>query len=59
LLGLGVRRWKEGWAAPSGEGERLLFAAQQLRLSLSEMGVYESHVEAAEAVDEDFFGNFS
>ncbi len=45
--------------APDGAEARLLFAAQQLRLSLAEMGVYESHVEAAEATDEDFFGNFS
>jgi hypothetical protein len=36
-----------------------LFTAQQLRLSLQQMGVYEEHVAAAEAADEDFFGHFS
>ncbi|KAL6750690.1 hypothetical protein V8C86DRAFT_2801793 [Haematococcus lacustris] len=38
---------------------RWLFTAQQLRLSLAEMGVYEQHVAMAEEADEDFFGNFS
>jgi len=37
----------------------LLFRAQQRRLSLQEIEMYESHVSAAEEVDEDFFGNFS
>ena len=37
----------------------LLFRAQQRRLSLLEIEVYEAHVAAAEEVDEDFFGNFS
>jgi hypothetical protein len=37
----------------------LLFRAQQRRLSLREIELYESHVSAAEEVDEDFFGNFS
>lgn len=37
----------------------LLFRAQQRRLSLLEMEMYESHVAAAEEIDEDFFGNFS
>ncbi len=35
--------------------------AQQKRLSLAEMGIYESHAAAAEEVDEgwDFDANFS
>lgn len=37
---------------------RRLFTAQQQRLSLSEMGIYEEHTAEAEAIDEDFFGNF-
>lgn len=37
----------------------MLFRAHQRRLSLEEMGVYESHVAAAEETGEDFFGNFS
>jgi hypothetical protein len=36
-----------------------MFTAQQLRLSLQQMGIYEDHVAAAEAADEDFFGHFS
>jgi len=36
---------------------RWLFAAQQMRVSLAQMGIYEQHVEAAE--DEDFDGHFS
>ena len=36
-----------------------LFTAQQLRLSLQQMGVYEQHMAEAEATDEDFFGHFS
>ena len=37
---------------------RRLFTAQQQRLSLWEMGIYEEHTTEAEAIDEDFFGNF-
>lgn len=36
-----------------------LFRATQRRVSLDEMEMYNSHVAAAEEVDEDFFGNFS
>lgn len=36
-----------------------LFRATQRRLSLEEMDTLASHSAAAEAVDEDFFGNFS
>lgn len=38
---------------------RRLFTAQQQRLSLLEMGMYEDHSAEAESIDEDFFGNFS
>lgn len=38
---------------------RRLFTAQQQRLSLWEMGMYEEHAAEAESIDEDFFGNFS
>lgn len=38
---------------------RRLFTAQQQRLSLWEMGIYEEHAAEAESIDEDFFGNFS
>ncbi|GBF93628.1 hypothetical protein Rsub_06350 [Raphidocelis subcapitata] len=55
-----------GWGRPAvgggggGEGRgRWLFAAQQMRLSLGQMDIYEAHAEAAEAADEDFLGNFS
>ena len=41
------------------EQRPLLFRGQQRRLSLQEIEMYESHVSAAEEVDEDFFGNFS
>jgi hypothetical protein len=40
-------------------GELPGMSHQQADNFLAEMGVYESHVEAAEATDEDFFGNFS
>ena len=50
-------------AALDGDGKEnclpKLFRAQQRRLSLQEIEMYESHVSAAEEVDEDFFGNFS
>lgn len=36
-----------------------LFRATQRRVSLDEMEMYNSHVAAAEEIDEDFFGNFS
>lgn len=36
-----------------------VFTSQHQRMSLTEMGVYEMHVAAAEETDEDFFGNFS
>lgn len=43
-----------------GSGKKsMLFRGQQRRLSLAEIELYESHVAAAEEVDEDFFGNFS
>jgi hypothetical protein len=38
---------------------RWIFICKQTRLSEEQMGIYSSHVEAAEAVDEDFGGNFS
>ncbi len=38
---------------------RVLFTAQQVRLSLAEMDTYNAHLSAAEATDEDFFDNFS
>ena len=67
LLGAGVEfgaqtdwgRWEAGMALDPAGLRPWLFVAQQKRLSLQEMGIYEDHVEAAEAVDEDFFGNFS
>jgi hypothetical protein len=49
-------------AARSGGADAprpLLFRAQQRRLSLAEIEMYDSHVTAAEEVDEDFFGTFS
>jgi hypothetical protein len=57
--------WKELLSTGLGEVKNvekerpLLFRAQQRRLSLQEIEMYESHVSAAEEVDEDFFGNFS
>jgi len=36
-----------------------IFRANQRRVSIAEMEQYESHVEAAQEMDEDFFGNFS
>jgi O-methyltransferase involved in polyketide biosynthesis len=36
-----------------------IFRANQRRVSLDEMDMYNAHVQAAEEVDEDFFGNFS
>lgn len=36
-----------------------LFVAQQKRLSLREMNIYEQHVAAAAEDGEDFEGNFS
>ena len=36
-----------------------IFRAIQRRVSIAEMEQYESHVKAAEEIDEDFFGNFS
>lgn len=68
LLGAGVDfgvqtdwgRWEEGLALDPGSVRPWLFVAQQKRLSLGEMGIYDDHVAAAEEVDEDnFFGNFS
>lgn len=47
--GSGGNELMDGW----------LFTAQQLRLSLQQMGVYQQHVAEAEALDEDFFGHFS
>ena len=35
------------------------FSVQQQRPSLLQEGTYHRHVQAAEEVDEDFFGNFS
>lgn len=52
-------RWEAGLALEAGAARPWLFVAQQKRLSLAEMGIYEDHVAAAEEVDEDFFGNFS
>jgi hypothetical protein len=49
---------ESGSGGSSGRG-RWLFAAQQMRLSLGQMGVYADHVEAAEEADEDFLGHFS
>lgn len=45
-------RWDAAqWGQPGGEG-RWLFGAQQLRLSLEQMGIYQRHVDAQ--VEEDF-----
>ena len=49
----------EACADASSSRVRRLFTAQQQRLSLSEMGLYEEHSAEAESIDEDFFGNFS
>lgn len=43
----------------SGEQDRWLFASQQMRLSLTQMGVYGDHVAAAEGADEDFYADVS
>ncbi len=57
------KRWDaEAWDGSTLPTEQLrwLFSAQQMRLSLAQMGVYEAHVTAAEEADEDFpGGNFS
>ncbi len=48
------------WMAALGANmDWRLFRATQRRLSLEEMDTLASHSAAAEAVDEDFFGNFS
>jgi hypothetical protein len=52
-------RWEAGLALDAAAARPWLFVAQQKRLSLQEMGIYEDHVAAAQEVDEDFFGNFS
>ena len=67
LLGAGVDfgpqtdwgRWDAALALDPAGLRPWLFVAQQKRLSLAEMGIYDDHVAAAEEVDEDFFGNFS
>ena len=41
------------------EAHPRIFRANQRRVSLDEMDMYNAHVQAAEEVDEDFFGNFS
>jgi hypothetical protein len=46
-------------AAIEANMEWRFFRATQRRLSLEEMETLASHSAAAEAVDEDFFGNFS
>ncbi len=46
-------------AATETDMDWRLFRATQRRLSLEEMDTLASHSAAAEAVDEDFFGNFS
>lgn len=43
----------------NGEQDRWLFASQQMRLSLTQMGVYGDHVAAAEGADEDFYADVS
>ncbi len=67
-------RWDPAWSPPGADlpacpdsqehgptgRQRWLFTSQQMRLSLVEMGVYESHLAEAEATDEDWGGwNFS
>jgi hypothetical protein len=49
----------DGGGAAEGARERWLFASQQMRMSLAQMGIYQDHVGAAEETDEDFFGHFS
>lgn len=54
-------RWNvAAWGTPGGDAQqhgRWLFSAQQLRLSLAQMGILDDQTEAQ--VDEDFFGHFS
>lgn len=45
--------------AKSDTQDRWLFASQQMRLSLTQMGVYGDHVAAAEGADEDFYADVS
>lgn len=49
------------WNAEAGDAEQLqcIFATQQHQFSLAQTGLYNRHVEAANATDEDFFDNFS
>lgn len=53
------RRWLPEWDTAPDAPQPWLFTAQQQRMSMGEMLIHEEHVAAAEAVDEDFFGNFS
>ncbi|KAL4431269.1 hypothetical protein ABPG75_006525 [Micractinium tetrahymenae] len=67
LLGAGVDfgeqtdwgRWAPELALDPAGFRPWLFVAQQKRLSLREMGIYEDHVAAAMDAGEDFEGNFS
>lgn len=53
---------QQGDGRPAAAGELVvprLFSAQQQRISLAQMRVYNSHVLAGQEADEDFEGNFS
>lgn len=52
-------RWDSAWAQQAEQSQLFLFTSQHQRLSLTEMGIYDDHVAAAEDTDEDFFGHFS
>jgi hypothetical protein len=52
-------RWQDSLALDPAAARPWLFVAQQKRLSLGEMELYDAHVAAASEVYEDFEGTFS